>query len=81
MEYCMNQIILKILVIQNTEKCFCMNTVKDILEILGHDIQNDLLTSKKKLMIANYFNGRLNSSVVYMKLYQKHIITYPKEGN
>jgi DNA polymerase elongation subunit (family B) len=35
-----------------------LNAIKGILEILGYDIENDLLVSKKKLMDISYFNGR-----------------------
>jgi hypothetical protein len=38
-----------------------VNTIKDILEILGYDIEKDLLLSKKKLMNSVYFKGSLNN--------------------
>ena len=34
------------------------NAIKDILEILGYDIENDLLLSKKEMMDSSYFKGR-----------------------
>jgi hypothetical protein len=38
-----------------------LNAVKDILEILGYDIEKDLLPSKKKLRDSSYFKGKLNN--------------------
>lgn len=35
-----------------------VNAVKDILEILGYDIETDLLTTKKNLMDSSYFKGK-----------------------
>ncbi len=34
-----------------------VNAFKDILEILGYDIERDLLASKKKLLDRSYFKG------------------------
>ncbi len=38
-----------------------LNAVKDMLEVLGYDIEKDLLLSKKKLMDGGYFKDRLNN--------------------
>jgi len=38
-----------------------LTAVKDILEILGYNIEKDLLIPKNKLMDSSYFKGRLNN--------------------
>ena len=38
-----------------------VNSVKDILEILGYDIEKDLLKPKRKLMDSSYFKGKIDN--------------------
>ena len=38
-----------------------VNSVKDILEILGYDIEKDLLKPKRRLLDSSYFKGRINN--------------------
>ena len=38
-----------------------VNAVKDILEILGYDIEKDLLKCKRKLIDSSYFKGKIDN--------------------